>query len=1109
MSYLILYKNNKACLNSVKLFCCIFFCLFLPVHANIKFEHISLSEQLTTNGAQFTFQDSKGFIWIATNSGLTRFDGYDFKIFDEKQSVNSISSNLVTTVAEDHNGNLWVGTRGGGLNKFDPKTEQFKQFKHSVTDNNTLNNDIVMTIKVDDLNNIWVGTFGGGVSYYNQSTKHFSHFVTTDNKNSLSNNNVVELIIDDKNNLWIGTFGGGLDHFNLNTQFFTNYASRGQNSLSSNKVMSLLQDSSKNIWVGTQGGGLNLFNSTTKTFTHYVHNEQDLTSISSNNVKSIIEADTGELWVGTWRGLNQLNIKTQQFKNYKNVSTQKDSLSDNEISHIMKDTQNNIWVATFNNGLNLFNPKTRLFNHNRIQIHDAVKSINAKNITGFLFDSKNNLWLASNSGVLRINQKSGFITEFNQNDISNSGLSNNDVRSIIEDKNGDLWFGIWEGGLSKFNPLTNQFTHFSHKTSDKNSLSDNKVRTIFQDSLGKLWIGTFGGGLNHFDPLTNQFVRYQFQKDNLKSISSNFVGDIQEDSNGNIWIATTEGLNLFNPITKAFIHYKNDPKNMQSLSHNMVADLFLDQSGKLWVGTSNGLNAFNKSDQTFTRYMLNKAASSEMIYSIEQSDDGNLWVSTNQGITRFSHKTHTFKKYNNADGLQSNDFNLQSSIKNKDGYIFFGGENGFNRFKPDKIIDEVTKKEAVITEMSVLNEPITIVSNSDNSNEKNNVFTLENSIHNTKAITLDYTDNLMSFKFSTLHYFNNKKQMFAYQLVGWDKYWIYTDSKNRKATYSNLPHGKYTFKVKASDDNGNWHNKEVELAITILPPLWKTWWAYSIYTIIAFILVLYYLRVQRNKINFERSLNIRLEQKVVERTEELTNTNNKLSLLNEQLEEASLTDQLTGMKNRRFLKNNLQNDIKLIIRKHLDFLNLNNGSELLESDLIFFLIDLDHFKQVNDTHGHTAGDLVLVQIKLILEKVFRETDYLVRWGGEEFLVVARFTNRENAPELSERLRKEVEEHNFDIGKDITLSKTCSIGFSCFPFIKNKPEALTWEQAVDIADHCLYAAKNTSRNAWVGLTNESCSEESLFNSIIENTKTLTKSNQLSVVSSCNNTDIKWN
>jgi diguanylate cyclase (GGDEF)-like protein len=382
-------------------------------------------------------------------------------------------------------------------------------------------------------------------------------------------------------------------------------------------------------------------------------------------------------------------------------------------------------------------------------------------------------------------------------------------------------------------------------------------------------------------------------------------------------------------------------------------------------------------------------------------------------------------------------------------------------------------------------------------------YTLSKAIHSTSAITLTHQQNLVTFEFSALHFSNPKKNRYAYKMEGLDNEWVTTDYKNRRATYTNLPHGNYILRVKASTPQGVWNEKGIALKITVLPPPWLTWWAYVLYCIIIFLIIGLFIRAQQKKVIFIQKVNERLEGKVIERTIGLQKANDALEAI-------SVTDDLTGLKNRRFISNNLKSDIDLVLRKYRNQCEHIIKESDNESDLIFFLIDLDHFKQVNDIYGHTAGDSVLRQIKSILALVFRETDYLVRWGGEEFLVIARFTDRRKASTLAERLRKSVEMHDFIIGEGMIVKKTCSIGYASFPFLTSSPESLDWERVLDIADHCLYAAKESTRNAWIGLDDLSCSDENLFHNITEETEKLINLKQLKVECSLlNPSEIKWN
>ncbi|MBU3003372.1 ligand-binding sensor domain-containing protein, partial [Paraglaciecola arctica] len=745
------------------------------------------------------------------------------------------------------------------------------------------------------------------------------------------------------------------------------------------------------------------------------------------------------------------------FTHYRHYDKVPQSLSNNIVRAIMQDQQGILWVGTWGGGLNRFNSTTKQFAHYK---HD-----------------KNNP----------------------------NSLSDDKIYVITEDRQNHLWIGTDSSGLNRFNPVNEQFEHYRHDSANPNSLSDNAVSAITEDQQGILWIGTWKG-LNRFDPNTKQFTHYRHQAANSNSLSSDSVRVITESQQGTLWIGTWKGLNHFDPITEQFTHYQHQALDPHSLSDDTVYSIKEDKLGNLWVGTASGLNLFNKTTGNFTRFFEQDGLANNVVYRIEEDTKGRIWLSTNLGISNFDLNTQTFKNYNMHDGLQSNEFNADASFKSKDGELFFGGINGFNRFFPHKIVGDNLPPTVVFTDMLLSNQSVPVINDNVQSNDVNSTkktkYSLAKSIHSTSEITLTHRQNLVSFEFSALHFSNPRKNQFAYKMEGFDNNWIKTNYKNRRATYTNLPTGDYVLRVKASNPYDIWNEQGVALNITVLPPPWLSWWSYSLYGLAIVFIVGLFVRSQRRKLLFIEQVNESLESKVKERTLGLQKANEKLEKIN-------TTDELTGLKNRRFITRNLQNDIDLILRKYRSSSSGNPTNKISESDLIFFLIDLDHFKQVNDVYGHSTGDAVLMQVKSILTQVFRETDYLVRWGGEEFLVVARFSDRKNAPELAERLRHTVEMHEFVIGDTNIIKKTCSIGFASFPFLMHDPKALDWERVLDIADHCLYAAKNSSRNSWIGLNDIACEEENLFATITQNTRGLINSNQLAVECSLPNSDeIKW-
>jgi diguanylate cyclase (GGDEF)-like protein len=1073
---------------------------------SIRFEHINIGDGLTVSRGQAILQDSAGFLWFGTLNGLVRYDGYDVKVFNNNLTdINSLSGNLVNAIIEDSQGNLWVGT-SNGLNLFNPKTEQFIQYRHQKSVTNSLSDDDVRSIAEDSQGIIWVGTRDGFLNQLNPKTEQFRRYRHQANDaNIFGEHFVLGILEDGRGSIWLATTGG-LNEFNPKTGKFSYYRHQADdpNTLSHNFLTSITEDSQGDIWVGTLNGGLNQFNPKTGQFTRYRHQANDPNSLSDDEVSSIAEDSQGNLWVGTIDGLNQLNPKTGQFRHYRHNANVQDSLSHDYVTSITEDSQGNLWVSSREGPLNKFNPKTEQFGHYRNHANDP-NSLSNGSVWAIVEGKQGNLWIGTDTGLNKFNPKTKQFSHYRHNAEDANSLSNNEVSSIAEDSQGNIWIGT-DDGLKQFDPISEQFKAYAEHDNLFGSLTQVPVRNTFADSQGNIWIGRGGLGLSKFDPKTEQFIYYRHQTNVKNSLSNDSVMSIAEDNQKNIWVGTRlGGLNKLNPKTEQFSHYRHQANDPYSLSDDYVLDIYSDGLGNLWIGTQGGgLNFFDKDSGKFEHYNVSHGLPSNTVYSIEDDGKGHLWLGTNQGLSRFNPIIENFKNYDIRDGLQNNDFNQGAALKNKKGELFFGGTNGFNRFFPEKIIDYIQPPKVVLTDMLLLNKSVPIIPSgnskveyalSDNSPSVNETsFSLAQAINTTKAITLTHNDNIFAFEFTALDFTNPQKNQYAYQLVGWDKSWVTTDYKHRRATYTNLPDGDYTFKVKASNPDGYWNEEGVSLQITILPPLWKTWWAYTIYSFIFALIIFAFLRAQQRKVIFERNLNVQLEDKVKERTK-------KLGEAYIQLEEVSVTDQLTGLKNRRFLQNNIDGDIALVGRKYQKSNKGESVDKQPESDLICFLIDLDHFKLVNDVHGHAAGDTVLSQIKFILEQVFRETDYLIRWGGEEFLVVARFTDRNKAPELAERLRITVEEHDFDIGENKTIKKTCSIGFACYPFSTQNIKALDWSQVIDIADHCLYAAKKSSRNAWVGLnTSESCIDEELFTRTLKKTQMLIESKELQLLSS---------
>ncbi len=483
-----------------------------------------------------------------------------------------------------------------------------------------------------------------------------------------------------------------------------------------------------------------------------------------------------------------------------------------------------------------------------------------------------------------------------------------------------------------------------------------------------------------------------------------------------------------------------------------------DARGTLWVGTQGGgLSAWSAEDRranraSFRHYAERDGLPNDTVYGILEDARGTLWLSTNRGLSNFDPKTGTFRNFDRSHGLQSNEFNFGASGRGPDGGMLFGGNEGFNEFHPDRIRLNPHVPPVVLTGLLKFLKP----------------FPLPKDASEIHEIALSYKDYVVSFEFAALDFTAPAKNQYAYKLEGFDRDWV-DSGTSRRATYTNLPAGRYRFHVKGSNSDGVWNEAGALLDIVVIPPPWKSWWAYLLYGLAILTAIASYVRYSRKELEREAERGRLLEAEVQKRTKELAVRNDELKGAIQKLEESSLTDSLTGLHNRRFMMTEIDKEIGLVDRYYAES-SQPGGSDasVPRADFVLLMVDLDGFKPVNDSRGHAAGDRVLLQIKDVLERACRRSDTILRWGGDEFLIIGRFAQPSVAETLAERIRSLVAEHSFDLGEGHAVRLSCSIGFAFFPFIPAAPRGVTWEQVVMIADRALYVAKSSGKNAWVGI-----------------------------------------
>jgi diguanylate cyclase (GGDEF)-like protein len=1022
----------------------------------MRFTHLSVDAGLSQTTALCTFQDSQGFVWIGTEDGLNRFDGYTVTVYKhDARDASSLPSDFVWAMAEDSAGDLWIGTEGGGLAKWERKKDRFTTYRHDPKDDGSLPSDRVRAVIVDRGGPVWVGTKGGGLARFDASSGRFTRYRHDPGRPaSLGNENVSAIRQSRSGDIWVGT-DAGLDRLDVSSGDFEHRAS-GVASKSGpvpDKVLMVDEDATGILWIGTLASGLLELRPGSGEFVRYRHDAKKPGSLSNDCVHAVRRDRAGRLWVGTRAGLDLLTGE-REFVHYRHEPLDPSSLGDDEAMSLLEDRSGILWVGTRAGGVSRWNPATWAFGH-VAAAPTGGEGLSKSDVTAFAEDEAGRLWVGTLGGGINVfDRATGEIRHYRKDPNRPGSLGDDRVMSLLRDRAGVIWVGTMDGGLSRFQPLNGTFRAYRADPSRPGSLSANAVMSLFEDGGGTLWVGTYRGGLNRYDRGTDSFTVYRNAPSDPGSLSSNIVTTIAEGPAGVLWVGTEGGgLNRFDKAGGKFQAFRHDPKTPGSLSDDTVYGLHYDREGTLWIGTRAGLCRLGKPDAfagvpTFQTFDERDGLPNKVVYGIRPDAVGRLWLSTNMGLARFDARTGTFKAFGKSHGLQANEFNFGAHFRGARGELFFGGPNGYNAFFAEAIPTSTEPPPIALTSFLKFNRAVP---------GGPPPFVLD-------GVGLGYRDQVVTFEFSALTFAAPERNRYVYKLDGFDPDWIDLGGVHR-VTYTSLPSGSYVFRVNAANHDGVWSEKGLAVPVRVFPPPWKTGWAYAAYVLLAAAGITAIVRAQQKKRNRESDYRRRLEVEVEARTLELGKQNEELDKLNARLLETSLTDSLTGLRNRRFLFEEVGKEMGLVQRHHRE---RELGLRKDVDQLIFIMIDLDWFKPINDACGHTAGDNVLRQVRAILEKACRTSDVLVRWGGDEFLVVGRIDDLEGVEAVPERIREMVEQSAFDLGDGQTAHITCSIGFTCYPAGASELLGLSLEQVIGLADRALYAAKKMGRNAWVGL-----------------------------------------
>ncbi len=822
----------------------------------VIFERLSTRNGLSQNRVFDIVQDKLGFIWIGTEDGLNRYDGYKFKVFKNiPGDSTSLIRNQIDALHVSKKGELWLGGVRAGLNKFVSENETFVNYSNNHFDPNTLIGNWVIDISEDTTGNLWIATRFNGFDYFDITRNSFYHMANMIPHGYVINNETLTFIHQDRSNhLWVG--GPGKLHL-----FKVLYTKDGiprlkpvkiENQLVDFSAMSIEEDQGGSIWIGTFNDGLFLFDRTNHVLNPFKIDIPDR-QYSNFMIKSIESDNSDNLWLTGFLhegeidntilhgvGVIKIDLQTKTVKNYKNDLENKNSISSNVINVLYKDRTGTLWIGTDLAGINKYDQsvvKFSVFKTDQVNIFGT----NTVGIRGF-FEENNILWIASASGLLAFDKLSGNYEQFVHDTNNNSTLSSDITRSLFSDDE-YLWIGSMNG-LNRFNKKTRTFKRFylepsTAQSSDPiNSVNYNILQLATLPQF--LWYGSSGGGLVRFNKNDYTFKNYTYDPENENSFQNrdNFVRIIwYSDSRPNeLWTGSTHGINIFNLETESFRYYNHDPKDEKSISHPNVMHFYEDEKGYVWISTyGGGLNRFDPKTEQFLRFTeSNSQIPNNAVYGVLPDEQGNLWMSTNNGISKFNPNTFEFRNYTVDDGLQGEEFNGGALYKNSKGEMYFGGIIGFNSFYPADVRDNDVLPEIVITDLKIFNKSIRVGENSP----------LQKQISNTTEIALSYWQNDISFEFVSLHYANPAKNKYAYMLENYEDEWRYVDDI-RSATYTNLDPGKYVFRVKGSNNDGLWNEEGKSLTVIISPPWWRTNIAYLFYLIVLGLVIIAIDRIQR------------------------------------------------------------------------------------------------------------------------------------------------------------------------------------------------------------------------------------------------------------------------
>ena len=962
-------------------------------------------------------EDSTGFVWMGTARGLVRFDGHRFRFHGNRWSMPPEETSLfVRSLLADKGGRLWVGTDFVGLAYYDPATDRLLPVDAGAVMPATYS---VNTLAMDTGGRLWAGTDHQGLLL--RMPDGDLQLLHAASGNGLQDDRIESLLIDRNDTLWVGSHGG----LARRTRDGTAFEHIGLDAPTA-RVTALLEAGGGQVWAGSRDG--RLWRIAPDGRSHSVIGAA--ADGGEDAIYALLQIDAKTLWVGRANGIEvRAASDGTLLHRVRHQPGNPRSLASSEVRALLRDRSGQLWVGGYGGGVQRHNPLN----------------------TAFRLRDRHSL----------------------------AGIDNLNVRAVTELRDGRILLGTQDQGIGVFD-ATLRPLGVLRGADGKPLLHGVRITGLAETGDGALWIGSDAG-----------LFRRAAESAPLQpfAMETGRVRRLLADPRGDLWIAAEDGLWRHRPGASQLEHKHADTE--PSL-HGDINALDIDAAGRLWIGGESGLALLADPDgkARWVDAAHPARGNNPDVVGLLVDADGSVWFDTPPGLFRLRMDTSgaeqveaISQKYGlsgqpfganllrdaqgrlwtqshmldptlgrvlslgPADGAELGSGWFRAYAQTRGGVLLFGGTQGLLAVLPEQFHYSDYEPPLVVTDLRIdgISTPLA---------------------RNRQGLTLLPGQRSLSIEYASLDYSAPERTRYAHRLLGESEDWTETDASYRVATFANLAPGDYRFQLRGSNRSGRLGEHPLTIPLRVLPAWWQTWWArLGALTLLA--ALLYGVIHQRTR--WLRVRQHELERRVDARTQELQDLSAVLREQSQALEEASLTDPLTGLRNRRYFATRIQQDAAEGLRAHDRA--LGNGTDAANADLLFFMVDIDHFKQVNDDYGHAAGDAVLMQVAQRLRACFRDGDHLVRWGGEEFLVVAHHADRRHAAELAERVVHAIGDAVFELPDRRRLRRGCSLGHAAFPLQRAFPHQASWSEVLELADRALYAAKRAGRNGWVGIESD--------------------------------------